>query len=411
MLHKFVSGLLFISTVLLGASVAHAQVDSINVNSSAFLFRKGTWEVPTMKNLRFNSMNLEQNDQDAGSETKFNLNFETHYYFRNKFAVGLEVQYDHSSSKNGSETVTSDFITYGHLTYGLPINPKWGLYFRGGAGIGSGKTEFTQGTNSQKIKSDIFSYKFEVGAPIHLNHNLYLNPNLSYKNTSRDFDDQEEIESNFRVGIGLVSYLNCGDDYDYTDSMGPMVRRNRYAPGVSFIGIHSMTSYSTGNTEIKFNSQTLEEDFNRMNFKVDYSYQIFQNFGLGAEVGYRRTAVESDNIENIKSYFIFVPKVTYNIPTTNWLNDAFLTFGGGIGSRKNEITISGNTNEQKDKISVIGGGLGYNWFMHRTSMFTFTAGYEAITEKASENTDQKFKENGFTFQVGFRTGLGIRGNY
>jgi Outer membrane protein beta-barrel domain len=371
------------------------------------LFRKGTWLIPTERNLYYDRM-----DEDSvGSLSRLNLNLETHYFPWERIGLGLEVQYDHTSSKNGSETVTSDFIAYGHVTYGFPINPKWGIYIRGGAGIGSGKTEITQGTNSQEIKCDVFSYKFEVGAPVHLNHNLYLNPLLSYKNTSKDFDVEEQIESGVRIGVGLVSYLNCGDEEDYLDTMSFSIRRNRYAPGVSFIGFHSMTSYSTGKTEFKFNSQSFEENYNRFNLKVDYTFQVFQNFGLGAEVGFRSSKVESESsdFESIRNYILFAPKATYNFPTTNWLNDAFLTFGGGIGSRKTETTISGFTNEQKDKISVIGGGLGYNWFISKSSMFTFTAGYESITEKDSENTDQKFKESGFTFQVGFRTGLGIRG--
>ena len=409
MQHKLVSRLFFSVIVLSSVSVADAQY---NMADSTYVgpvvpFRKGNWEVQTRKNLWGNKMDEKQDDQDLGSTSRFNLNIETHYWWNKNWAAGIELNYDARTQKNGSELKTHDYSVLGHLTYGINMKNNWGIYFRGGAGVGAGKTEFTQGTSSQEAKSDVFIYKFEVGAPIHVNRQLYFNPNFGYKSISTDYEgDAEQDETRFRLGIGFVSYLNCGEEM-WQDNQ-PKLYDRRYANGVSYLGVHAMGDYSFGNTESIFSGQTTKSDVNRFNLKFDYVYYVIPNLGVGADLGFRSMVTESEDTDpkSTRTNFIFAPKIVYNLPTRNWLNDMFVTFGGGIGSEKEEVSFSGNTNTLKDNVTQFNGGLGYNIFMSRSSMFTLSLGYESKTFK-NNDTDQKRKESGVVYELGFRTAIGI----
>ena len=407
MSHKLIYRFLIAPKLLLVASCLQAQVDSVNVITGPVPFVRGNWEVRTQKYAWGYNFNEKDGDLDLGSSSRYSFNLETHYAWSPKFMTGFEFNYDSRTTKNGSEIKSNDFSVLGHLSYTINMKKGWGIYLRGGAGVGSGKTEVTQGTNTQEAKSDIFIYKFELGTPIYLNEQLYFLPNISYKNTSADFDDGEENESRIRVGLGLVSYLNCGDDR--FDDTSPQVWARRYARGVSYLGVHGMGDYSFGNSESIFGSQTLEDDINRFNLKFDYVYYVFPNVGIGADVGFRSMVTKSSDIDlkTVRSSYSVGPKFVYNFGTNNWFNDFFAFAGGGFGSEKNEFTISGNTNTQKDNLSYWLGGIGANYFVSKSSLFTFSVAYENRTLKNDDN-DQKITESGVRYELGFRTALNLQ---
>ena len=58
---------------------------------------------------------------------------------------------------------------------------------------------------------------------------------------------------------------------------------------------------------------------------------------------------------------------------------------------------------------VLDAGLGYNFFMSRTSMFTLAVGYERALVKIGAN-GVRIKESGLTYELGFRTAIGIKRN-
>jgi hypothetical protein len=408
--HKLVSRLLFSARLLLAVTFAEAQVDSNNVVTSAVPFLRGNWEVQTRKMVFGHKFDEKVDDADNGSNSRFNLNLETHYWFSPKWAGGVEFNYDASSSKNGTEFKDNEFTAYAHLSYGINMKNNWGIYLRAGAGIGSGKQETIGGSNPQEIKYDVFSYKFEAGAPIHLNQQLFFVPYVNYKYVSLDYDDLEENDTRVQVGVNLVSYINCANK---RFEAVPNIFTGRYSAGNSYAGVHGMTGYSFGSSEQTFAGNTLKDDVNRFNLKFDYTYYIFQNFAIGADVGFRSTVTKANDADfkTVRTSYTFAPKVHYNFPTGNWANDMFIFAGGGFGSQKNEVTFSGNTNTQKDNITQYSFGLGYNHFVSKTSLFTLSVGYENQTAK-EDDSDQKFKESGLIYELGFRTRfVGVRGTY
>ena len=407
MQRKILSRLFFSAKVLLIVSMAEAQNDPTDTSGVNLVpFRKGNWELQTRKYIWGNMMDEKSDSADLGSFSRFNVNLETHYYWNSHFATGIELNYRGNTRKNGAEIKSHDFSVLGHLTYSMNMKDNWGIYLRGGAGIGSGKTEITSGTSPQEIKSDVFIYKFEIGTPIYLNQQFYFLPHISYKNISTDYDDLEQKESRIRIGVGLVSYLNCGEDIWHDNQ--PNLYERRYASGVSYIGVHGMSDYSFGkNNETSFGGQTAKLDENRFNLKFDYVYYVIPNFGVGADLGFRNMVTKGDNpdYKSSSNDLSFGVKGVYNLGTENWLNDMFLTAGAGLGSEKTEVTISGNNSTQKDNFTFYNAAVGYNFFMSRSSMFTLTVGYEHTTLKSG---GVSIKESGLTYELGFRTALGIK---
>jgi opacity protein-like surface antigen len=367
---------------------------------SGNLFQRGNWELGLTRNIDFSFLKEVQNGQETGTEKNVGANLSTTYFVANNFGIGANIRYDWAKSTNGIEITTSDMTAYLSATYGYGFGPRFGIYGQVGFGLGKSKALAESGTNSFEETGNIVGYSLEVGAPILLDGNVYLGPQISYYGKSTDYGKLGEFdEGGLRFSLNLRSYLNCKDE---PESMRDMDASHFYQPGRSFIGVSTRSMVSVGNYKWMQDNVVDDVDFCEWSFKADYNYYVFPYVALGAEVRLSSSTEQNQDQDQSDRQFQYavMPQFTLNAPIDG-LQHLFLTGGVGFGRIKTTNEIGSDRNEQKDKLFTIGGGLGYNFYVTDLLALTPIIRYDSHSRE-DDQTDQKIRSRGVSGEFGVR---------
>lgn len=371
-------------------------------------FKRNQWEIAnTVPNLGISSQKNEVNGNDAGKQSSFFLGVGANYYVTDGFAVGAEVDYSSTTFKNnGNKQVNTSWMSYANLTYGLNVSPEFNLFGRFGAGVGGVATKYTPNIGTgNKNTSTLSGIKFTVGAPIRLDENVFLTPQIDWMNTKEKFDDGTQTENSFGFGLGLNSYLRC-NAASCASTKAYRTQHTMYYPGRSFLGVTTRGGFNFGKWETKYdnNFPSSEQRFSNYDLSVNYNYFVAKNLsvGLGGSINNSYFKNEMSNFSNCFFGYQFGPNIEFNLPSENRIvNNFFLRTGAAVGGQRYESKSGSNENVTKYSTTDIYGGIGHNCFFGRKLALTTILDYNSNTVK-EKDTNDKEKHSGLNFSVGIR---------
>ena len=397
--------LLLVPALFLFAQKKAPVVETSSATAS-YPFTKGNTEFVLQRNLDFSHLNRFQNDLGEGHVNEFGINIGANHFITNDFALGLQFSGDWTGDHNIYDYTNRRWMGWANFTYGKPIAENFDIYGRLGVGYGVNTIIQKYSGNSTTTKDKDFGLKFEIGTPIHLCHHLYLEPDLCYSYHSIKMDAGKQTRNNFGVGLNLVTYLGCRDMMCDCRHGFPL-SRNMYTPGHSYIGYYTHGSLGWDHWKTTYDANpntTIESDRSHHEFSVDYNYYFLPNLAIGAEFDLggqsQKNKGSSDKFET--NNWIFMPKITGNLPVQNGWNNLFLQFGAGFGTQKDVSKIGNSSTTLKQNIFEICTGVGYNDFFSNNLSITPIIGYDLTTFK-NKDTGIKQKSRGFEFQIGMRT--------
>ncbi len=374
-------------------------------------FTKRTWEFTITKpNLAYSHQQVKVNGIDQGSRSNFLLDVGTQYYVADHFGVGIEVLLNSSTSKNnGYKQELNSWMSYGDLTYGFNINSTINIYTRAGVGVGGvvNKTTSSFGP-ATKSKSDLFGYKFNIGAPIRLeqNGNTYLTPEIGYWYNREKFDDGTETDNRFGFGLKLETFLACGKAYCKT-LCNYRSQYHVYGPGSNFLGVSTSGGVYFGNTKSSYNNNNFpgrKQQYSLTDLSVNYNYYFIKNLSVGLNVDFGNSEYKNNdnNYRQSNTNFTITPMLELNMPVSNpGLNDLFIRGGYSFGTQKFEYRTGSISNTTKYSVGNFCAGIGYNFFFRKGLSLTPIFEYDWTTNKDKDN-DQKEKLTGPDFSIGVR---------
>ncbi len=372
-------------------------------------FSKRTWEFTITKpNLAFSSKQVKANGIDQGSQTSFLLDVGAHYYLIDNIAAGVEVIMTNNTSKNnGDKQVLNSWMSYADVTYGRNLGGIVNIYARAGVGVGNSTYKFTpQYGTSTKDRSDLFGYKFNIGAPIRLDGNAYLTPEIGYWYNREKFDGGTETDNRFGLGLKLETFLQC-DDAARDAARSYRSQHQMYSPGSSFLGISTEGGLYFGKTETKYDNNfppPSEQKYSLVDLSLNYNYYFIRNLsgGLGINFGNSVYKNSNTNFRQSNTSFSITPMLELNMPVENRaLNDLFIRGGYSFGTQNSEYKAGPISNTSKYSMGNFCLGLGYNFFFKRKLSITPVFEYDWTTYKNKDN-DQKEKYTGPNFSLGVR---------
>lgn len=372
-------------------------------------FSKRTWEFTITKpNLAFSQKQVKVNGIDQGSQTSFLLDVGAHYYLIDNIAVGVEVIMSNNTFKNnGDKDVLNSWMSYADLTYGRNLGGIVNIYARAGVGVGSSSYKSTpQNGPSSKDKSDLFGYKFNIGAPIKLDGNAYLTPEIGYWYNREKFDGGRETDNRFGLGLKLETFLQC-DDAAREAARSYRSQHQMYSPGSSFLGISTEGGFYFGDTEIKYDNNfppASKQKYSLADLSLSYNYYFIKNLSGGLNVNFSNSVYKNSmsDYRQSNTNFSVTPMLEFNMPVENHtLNDLFIRGGYSFGTQKSEYKMGMFNNTSKATLGSLCVGLGYNFFFKKKLSITPVFEYDWTTYNDKDN-DQKEKYNGPNFSIGVR---------
>ncbi len=374
-------------------------------------FSKRTWEFTITKpNLSFSQSQIKVNGIDQGSQTNFILDVGAHYYLIDNIAAGVEVIMSNSTFKNnGNKQVLNSWMSYADVTYGRNLGGIINIYARGGVGVGAVTTKNTPSYGpATKFKSDLFGYKFNIGAPIRLerNGNAYLTPEIGYWYNREKFDGGTETDNRFGLGLKLETFLQC-DKAACEATRSYRSLHQMYSPGSSFLGVSTEGGLYFGKTEAKYDNNfppPSEQKYSLADLSLSYNYYFIRNLSGGLNVNFSNSVYKNtvSDFRQTNTNFSVTPMLELNMPVENRiLNDLFIRGGYSFGTQKSEYRSGGFNNTSKYSMGNFCLGLGYNFFFKKKLSLTPVFEYDWTTYK-DKDSDQKEKYTGPNFSIGVR---------
>jgi hypothetical protein len=397
--------LLFFFCILLFVINSSAQGDKDKASPVATISAEELDKLPFSQGVNnftvkqnFNFTRIKPEDSDNNTRT-FGLSVDYNRFVIDGLAIGANIDFSSLRSEIGSIDVvkSTSFALYGNVIYGRTFESGFNLYGKASVGFGTQKTSSTSFATS---KDDLFGYRFEIGAPIHLfkDGGNYITPFIRYNSLKQtdDEDDDEYTVNEFSLGFQFQNYspwsahkCDCNHGRGFSGGM--------YDQGRSFIGYTSMGEFGFGNTKFESGSFTDETDISGGSFNLEYGYYISKDIALGAGISWSSETEKDDAGKVSESAFSFMPMITLNAPAKNCLENLFLQGGYGFGSEKTEI---GST-EYKYSTSNLNLSLGFNHFFGKHIALTPKIGYLGQTFK-NKDTDVKDRQSGFQVGIGAR---------
>lgn len=392
-------GLLLLSLTFLFSLILSAQKSktietskastSTNINSKDIenlpLFSRSMNSFTIQRNFDFTTTKPSGSNAVSGHTNNLDLNIDYDYFIQDHLGIGLDFDLSSSSQHYGSTDKTTQWLLSPNVIYGANMSNNFNLYGKASVGFGQTKTEYGGSTQ----KENLFGYKIEVGAPLHMfgDGGNYLTPYLSYDFQQEKFNSTTTKDNEFTFGLKFQNYSPCSG---YTCDMhsGCMQSRTAYQQGRSYIGYTTMGEFGFGTSKYDYNGTTSTTDLSGGQLELEYGYYLLNYIAIGAEFNWVSQTSKVTGTKYTNSALIFTPMVTLNMPVQNCWSNLFLQGGYGFGQDKS----TSNSSSSKENLSAYGFGLGYNDFFGKHIAFTPKIGYFWETIKdPSTNTEEKWK--------------------
>ncbi len=369
-------------------------------------FAKGQWEFLVNRKFDYENMANYGDNESSGQQNKLLIDLGATYYFAKGFGVGLDLSGDFTGNHYSGDILNRKWIGDLSFTYGIPITNNFGVYGRAGIGYGITNNIVKTSGNSTTTKYNLFNEKAEIGVLIrpYESSQWFIDPYISYRNQTTNFDGGKETESRFQVGLRLETFLGCDE---FTCGMrNGYGSPNRYQQGTSFIGFISEGNFGFGQIKTSYSGtgySASEIDFTKESLGFEYNIYVLHNLAVGAEFqigGEVQKDKGSDNKVTTSDWSIN-PGIELNLPVQNGLNNMFLKGGITFGSGMNGTSNGTSSSSLKTNIFNYCVGVGYNDFFTNRLSLTPIIEYDWNTNKDTD-TNLKLKTKGLDFGLRVR---------
>jgi hypothetical protein len=369
-------------------------------------FAKGKWAFLVNRKFGFENTANYGNNEISGHQNKLTVDLGATYFFAKGFGVGLDFSGDFTGNHYSGDILNRKWIADLSLTYGIPITNNFGVYGRAGIGYGMTNNIVKSDGNSTTTKYNLFNEKAEIGVLIrpYETSQWFIDPYISYRNQTTNFDGGKETESRFQVGLRMEAFLGCDE---FTCGM----RRgngfpNRYQQGTSFMGFISEGNFGLGQIKTSYSgtgNSASEIDFTKESFGLEYNIYAIHNVAIGAEFKIGGEVQKDKGTDNkvTTSEWSINPGIELNLPVQNALNNMFIKGGITFGSQKNGSSNGTSSSSFQTNIFEYCVGLGYNDFFSNRLSFTPIVEYNWNTNKFTD-TSLKLRTRGFDFGMRIR---------
>lgn len=356
-------------------------------------FSKGTNNFTIMQNFGYSRTKPEDSDNSTRS---MGLNLDYNRFIADGIAVGaqLELNSVRSELSNINVVKSTSSMIYGNAMYGTSIGGTVNIYAK--ASVGFGQSKYTY-TGSPAEKEDLFGYRIEVGAPIHLYNEggNYFTPFIRYDHLQQKDEDVKYSDNIFSLGFQFQHYSPCSG-YSCDCKHQRRYSGKMYEKGRNFISYTSMGEFGFGNNKFEYSNISEKTDVSGGSLNFQYGHYISKDIALGAGLSWSGSSEDDGSGKNTSSDFSIMPMITLNAPAKNCFENFFLQGGFGFGFEK----FKSGSVETKYNTTDLGINIGFNHFISNHLAVTPKIGFASETFK-NTNTDIKDKQSGFSLGIGF----------
>lgn len=294
------------------------------------------------------------------------------YFVVTNHALMFGLEYDRNQviteTSNAYRNITRTKILLLGYQYAHQLTPSLALYGALQFGLGAARDylkyfDAQDGNDNTALRT---AAKIELGAyllPV-MTLPFLLQSRFGYSINNKKFDTRSERISGFYLSAAIVASLTCNSFYCHNPNLSRMV--NPYAAGLLFIstGLSPFLQFGRQTTSYNDAAEYYDNLFNA-GLRLAVGYYFIKYVAAMAELNMNRESSENPDTgyKNINSGTRLALGARANFPVETFLTHLFAQALFGIGRQLDQYGSDSNGSENKDRLTYLSFGLGYNLFL------------------------------------------------